>query len=133
LLPTPQINIDTNNSNLLIFSTSDLKVSHDKTEGLNGLSIALLKAPFTVWTMNSTDENNLNGTHLQGPSFGRGLDCYSNKDDCVREYYQVMGRDLLSRDGWAVVDDLSTPRFADDNNDDNDAFVWFDGDHESHA
>lgn len=68
------------------------------------LAIELL-ARGTVWRPGDAATGNLNGTLTS-------LDCYSTPDQCVAGYRAAPQLGLLSRDGWALIDDTATARFA---------------------
>jgi len=99
------------------------------------LRIRLLVAPFTTWSPPAPPAPpdaptaghpgssvayigqdpmglNLNGTMNYGPSFAGGLDCYSSPPLCEAAYRQSIGQGLLSRAGFAVVNDTNATRFA---------------------
>ena len=49
---------------------------------------------------------------LAGPAFAGGLDCYSHPPDCAAQYRRVIGQGLLSRAGYAVVNDTNATRMS---------------------
>lgn len=59
----------------------------------------------TVWSPGARDEQNLNGTYS-------ALDCYSTPMQCDSEYRKAMQPGLLSRSGWAALDDTNAGRIV---------------------
>jgi hypothetical protein len=61
----------------------------------------------TTWTaaVGAADAQNLNGTYS-------ALDCYSTPMQCNDEYRKAMQPGLLSRAGWALLDDSLTGRIV---------------------
>lgn len=51
----------------------------------------------------SVDPLNLNGTYT-------ALDCYTSPEDCNEMYEALMGPGLVSRSGWALLDETETAR-----------------------
>jgi hypothetical protein len=73
------------------------------------------------------DPMNLNGTFDHGAAFAGGLDCYSNPTDCAEAYPRLIGRGILSRSGWTVVNDTNTTRYLDASDPSNTlGFPWLD-------
>ena len=132
-LPTPVFEVNVTNFTTVI-KTSVVRLTHTKQPcdavGLRPgeVKIRLLVAPHTTWSsshavanagakssvahIDDTDPLNLNGTMNYGPSFAGGLDCYSNPPACGQRYRQIIGRGLLSRSGYAVVNDTNGTRMA---------------------
>ena len=134
-LPTPRFNVK-KTENATVIETSSLKIVHClNMQGQNGISngeveIEMLSFPFTTWTSLSTSErtspawkssvshivendpdDNLQGTMNYGPSFAGGLDCYSTPPQCEAQYEEKIGFGLLSKRGYAIVDDTNGTRF----------------------
>jgi len=63
--------------------------------------------PATTWThaVGAADAQNLNGTY-------QALDCYSTPMQCNDQYRASMQPGLLSRSGWALLDDSTTARLT---------------------
>lgn len=139
-LPVPSFQVE-RTADLLTLTTSSLRISHRQLESAQGqlqcgaqgfkpgeVTLELLIKPFSKWTsanMSSAmadgrssvahilpEAGNLNGTMNYGPSFAGGLDCYSKPPDCAQRYRQIIGKGLLSRSGFAIVNDTNTTRFA---------------------
>jgi hypothetical protein len=45
-----------------------------------------------------------------GPAFAGGLDCYSHPPDCAQQYGEIIGAGLISRSGYAVINETNCPR-----------------------
>ena len=63
----------------------------------DSLSVTI-KATGAVWRPGDAGAGNLNGTYSS-------LDCYSTPMQCLDVYHNRTGTGVLSRDGWAVLDD----------------------------
>ncbi len=81
-------------------------VVQGRRDPLDGLSVQCTAAgaPF-VWTPASQPSQPLNGTF-------QALDCYSTPMQCYAQFWQAMQPGLLSRDGWATIDDTFVARFV---------------------
>lgn len=105
-LAAPAVTVTANTSSTLAFTTAHLTVTLTADGG--GPKVAFGD---TVWTRGKRDPLNLLGTYAQG-----GLDCYSSPakcntgEDLVHDARLVPG--LLSRSGWAVLDDTATARLT---------------------
>jgi alpha-glucosidase (family GH31 glycosyl hydrolase) len=73
----------------------------------NNLIIEMLDplAPVQNWRVGDSSKGNLNGTFP-------ALDCYSEPAKCAAKSESRVGEGLVSRHGWAVWDDLSSPRMG---------------------
>jgi len=78
---------------ILPFSPADLNV----TFSVNGAA--------TTWTPGMVDTMNLGGAF-------HALDCYDTPGNCTADYDSAMQPGLLSRAGWAVLDDTSSARLV---------------------
>ena len=58
-----------------------------------------------TWVPGTVDNTNLNGTYP-------ALDCYSTPMQCNDVYHEKMQPGLLSRAGWAIIDDSGTGRLV---------------------
>eukprot|EP00928_Gymnodinium_smaydae_P019955 TRINITY_DN17695_c0_g1_i1.p1 TRINITY_DN17695_c0_g1~~TRINITY_DN17695_c0_g1_i1.p1 ORF type:complete len:875 (-),score=72.71 TRINITY_DN17695_c0_g1_i1:168-2792(-) len=135
-LPVPHFTVHRNESHTVI-ETAVLRLSHafanaDCTpHGFDAgeVVVDLLHAPFTRWMSPSApppdtgkykssvariwpDAGNLNGTMNFGPAFAGGLDCYSKPSECADAYGQIIGKGLLSRSGYVIVDDTNDTRMS---------------------
>ena len=45
-----------------------------------------------------------------GPAFAGGLDCYSHPPDCAQQYGEIIGAGLISRSGYAVINETNSTR-----------------------
>lgn len=128
-LQVPQFQVERPNATSLIITTSKLRLSYlkaEKEESLLALSVQVLPmSPPAIWRPGLEDPLNLNGTLDINPAgFAGGLDCYSNPKDCSQAYPQLCSRGLLSRSGWAIVNDTNTTRLMDSSGH---GFAWVDG------
>ena len=132
-LPVPAFHVQ-RNATATVLRTAALSLTHRHSGGCSGAGFAagevlveLLVAPHTTWTSGgdvpadpkpssvariAPEPENLNGTMNHGPSFAGGLDCYSHPPDCYQAYTQVIGQGLLSRRGFAIVNDTNNTRLA---------------------
>lgn len=78
---------------ILPFSASDLNVS-----------FTVAGAP-TTWSPGTEDAQNLGGAF-------HALDCYDTPGNCTADYDSAMQPGLLSRSGWALLDDTSAARIV---------------------
>jgi len=69
------------------------------------LQVELLHSTRVTWVPGKEATANLNGSYPN-------LDCYTVPAACVKTNTARMGQGLLSRDGWAVWDDVTSPRFV---------------------
>jgi alpha-glucosidase (family GH31 glycosyl hydrolase) len=62
-------------------------------------------APIKTWRPSADASQNLNGSYTN-------LDCYTVPAKCVAQNIDKLQKGLLSRDGWALWDDINSPRFT---------------------
>jgi hypothetical protein len=63
------------------------------------------EAPVKVWRPSDSSTNNLNGSYP-------ALDCYTVPESCKTSNENRMEKGLLSRDGWAIWDDINSLRMT---------------------
>lgn len=137
-LPVPQFSLRHPDPSTVLIKTSSLQLTYRQirapSEGFtaDNLNIQLLGPSLgglgaqVIWQPGTVDALNLNGTMDIAPAgFAGGWDCYSTPEECSASYPRLIGPGLLSRSGWAVVNDTNTTRFA--SHHDGDKFPWLDG------
>mmetsp|Transcript_95939 Transcript_95939/g.173128 ORF Transcript_95939/g.173128 Transcript_95939/m.173128 type:complete len:838 (+) Transcript_95939:37-2550(+) len=122
-LAVPEFKVERSDVQTVVVTTKLLRLTYSAADqGLqdgfsaDSLVIELLGSADsglrTSWKPGDSNAQNLNGTFDQGPSFHGGWDCYSTPEACTQAYPQLIGRGLLSRSGWALVNDTNSTRFA---------------------
>jgi len=148
-LPVPHFNVTTHGATTVI-TTAHCQLVHAapatgacSTQFASGeLVLTVLGPPGTRWVSEPSrytpdakpsstarvvpEPLNLNGTMNHGPSFAGGLDCYSNPPACAAQYRQVIGQGLLSRAGYAIVNETNSTRMSGQGAAPS-RFPWFDG------
>eukprot|EP01050_Picozoa_sp_SAG11_P013580 SAG11_NODE_1597_length_4611_cov_2.534131_2_plen_1029_part_00 len=95
VITTPRLSLDFHpEANDTQFTSANLEVSFE----LNATSIA-------VWAFGDSDSENLKGT------LG-SMDCYDDPAACQAKARDSIGSGLVSRSGWALIDDTETARWT---------------------
>jgi hypothetical protein len=100
------------NGSGVVITTSLVRLAFRPEPGDSGFSATNLQVDFVLnsthrgaWTPGMQDTGNLKGTLSS-------MDCYDDPAKCQATARSRLGAGLLSRDGWALVDDVQTARWT---------------------